>query len=152
MIRILFLALILLMAAHTYNVSQAEEAEIPVTPGLYTITVTTSSDKSSNSAKNVVDLCISEELLDPKDYLPKAAVCSLANVKKEDNKAVFDIDCKGGSTGQGKTQVPQMKGTGECSTKESEIYCIYNMEGEIQGEVFSVNTKREGKRIGDCPE
>lgn len=129
----------------------AEEAKLPLTPGLYTVTVSSSSDKSSNLAKNVVDMCINKDLLDPKDYLPKAADCNLANVKKEDKKVSFDIGCKGGSAEKG-VPVPAMKGTGECTTIESEFYCSYKMKGDIQGEEFLVNTERKGTRTGDCPQ
>lgn len=152
MIRIISSALILLSVTLSYSLSMAEEANIPVSPGLYTVTVTSSSDKSSSTAKKVVDICINKELLDPVDFLPKAADCSLANVKKDGRKASFDIGCKGGGGDETRLPVPAMKGAGECSTTESELSCNYKMEGEIQGEVFKVNTKRKGSRIGDCPE
>lgn len=152
MIRIIISALILLAAALAFNDTIAEEAKIPATPGMYTVTVTSGSDKSSGTSKKVVDICINEDVLDPGHYLPKSAQCSLSNVKKEGNKAAFDIECKGGTGKDGGIQVPAMNGKGDCSTTESEFYCSYIMEGSVQGEEFKVRSRREGKRIGDCPE
>lgn len=152
MIRKISWAFILFSVSFAFDYAAAEDAKIPVMPGMYNVTVTSSSDKSSNSTKNVVDMCIDEVLLDPEDYFPKSAGCNLANIKKEDRKATFDIDCAGGEGKEGGIAVPAMKGAGECSTTDSELYCNFIMEGAVQGEEFKVRSRREGKRIGDCPE
>lgn len=131
---------------------RAEDANLAVTPGMYTITSKTSSNMSPEPKTKIADLCIDKEFLDPSDYLPSAAQCSLDNVKKDGNKVSFDIACKSGESTKDRPGLPEMNGKGDCSTTETELYCRFQMTGSVQDREFSIDAVREGRRTGDCPE
>lgn len=150
--RLLLTAALILSAQIAFTDARAEDPMLPVTPGMYTITSKTSSNVSPEPKTKIADMCIDKDLLDPSDYLPSAAQCSLDNVKKDGNKASFDIKCKSGESTKGKPGMPEMNGKGDCSTTETEIYCRFEMVGSVQGREFTIKAVREGKRSGECPE
>ena len=111
-----------------------------------TITITTRSNMSPNPKTTVKDVCVENEVFDPNNALSSLEECTVNNVKKNANKVGFDVDCKGGQ------RMPAMTGKGECSTSETELKCHFKMVGTFRGQEFSIDTVREGKRTGDCPE
>jgi|GEM_PF-1598905 len=132
--------------------ARAVDPALPITPGMYTVTSTTSSSLNPDPDTKVMDVCIDKQVLDPGSYLPKVAQCSLENVKKNGNKASFDIDCKSGESSSGQPGLPEMTGKGECVTEETEHQCHFKMVGTVQGKEFIIDSMREGRRIGECPD
>jgi len=121
----------------------AVDDSIPIVPGKYTITTTTSSNLSPNPTSETEEKCIPTESFNPRMALPDES-CSVSNIKKSGNKLTFDIKCTGGKT------VPPMTGKTVASTTSSTLNFQMKMVGAFQGQEFSVNSKSEGKRTGDC--
>jgi uncharacterized protein DUF3617 len=150
--RVMLTAALILLAPLAFTDARAEDPALPITPGMYTVTSTTSSNLNPDPSTKIMDVCIDEQVIDPSSYLPSNAHCSLQNVKKDGNKASFDIVCKGGESATGKPGLPDMTGKGDCSTEETALYCHFKMVGVVNDREFSIDSVREGKRIGECPD
>lgn len=124
----------------------AEDVTLDITPGMYTMKSTTKSNMSPNPKITIKDMCVENEVFDPNTALSSLEECTVINAKKDANQVDFDIECKGGQ------RMPAMTGKGQCDTSKSELNCHFKMVGTFQGQEFSIDMVREGKRTGDCPE
>jgi len=140
------IAALIFVSQISFTPAGAEDVTLNVTPGMYTITSNTRSNMNPDPKSTVMDVCVQEEVFDPKNALSSLEECSVNNVKKNADTVGFDIDCKGGQ------RMPAMTGKGECSTSETELHCHFKVVGTFQGQEFSIDTVRDGKRTGDCPE
>jgi len=150
--RVMLVTILVLMAQFAFSDAQAEDPTLPITPGLYTVTSKTSSNLNPEPKIQIMDVCIDAPVLDPSGYLPSAANCSLDNVKKDGNKASFDISCQSTKRSGGTPGMPEMKGKGDCSTTQTELYCHFKMVLPLQEEEFTIDSVRQGRRVGDCPD
>ena len=150
--RLMLTAAIILLAPLALTDARAEDATLPITPGMYTVTSTTKSNLNPDPNTKIMDICIDKETIDPKGYLPSIAQCEFQNVKKDGNKANFDIDCKSTKRSGGTPGMPEMRGKGDCNTTEDELYCHFKMVLPLQEEEYTIDSVREGKRIGECPD
>jgi len=140
MYKLIIVSLIVLVS---FSGSWAADNSILVVPGNYLIETTTSSNMSPNPQIDTEEDCITDTFFNPKMALPDES-CSASNVKKNGNKLTFDIKCEGGQ------MMPAMTGKAEASSTSSTISFNLKMVGTFQGQEFSVNSKSEGKRIGNC--
>lgn len=140
------LTLVMILAAGAVAGARAQDATLNVTPGKYMIKKETSSNMKPEPVIKTEEKCISEPVFKPEDALPDKESCSVSNVKKDGDTLTFDIDCKGGA------QTLPMKGTAEYSVTSSTISWSIMLKGEMQGKEVTINSKAEGKRMGDCHE
>ena len=132
-----------LMILISFSVSLASDDSIKVVPGNYSITTTTKSNMSPNPQIETEEQCITDTSFNPGMAIPDEG-CSTNNVKKSGNTLAFDIKCAGGE------MMPPMAGKAEASTTSSTLSYLIKMVGSFQGQEFSINSKSEGKRIGNC--
>ncbi len=133
-----------LMVAMCFSASIAADDSIPVVPGNYSITTTTSSNMSTNPKTDTEEQCIKDTSFNPRMSLPDDESCTATNVKKSGNKLTYDVKC------QGSEAMPSMTGKAEASTTSSTVNYKIKMVGSFQGQDFSVKSNSEGKRTGDC--
>ncbi len=150
---LMLMTALIVLSQLAFTDARAQDAKLPITPGMYTVTSKTSSNLNPEPKVKIIDICIDDNVLDPSDYLPSVAQCSLDNVKKDGNKANFDIACKSTKRSEdGSPGMPEMNGKGDCSTTDSGLYCHFQMILPLQGKEFTIDSVREGRRIGECPE
>ncbi len=137
---ILFVPIMFLVS---FSASFAADDSIKVVPGNYSITTTTKSNMSPNPQIETEEQCITDTSFNPGMAIPDEG-CSTSNVKKSGNTLAFDIKCTGGE------MMPPMTGKAEASTTSSTLSYLIKMVGSFQGREFSINSKSEGKRTGDC--
>lgn len=143
--RYVFMTLmILIFSAASFSGVKSENMTLEVTPGQYEIQKETSTNLKPEPMKRTEQACITESKFDPQSALPDNENCSVSNMKKKGESVTFDIDCKGGA------QMLPMKGSAEYSTTKTTISWNLDMKGMMQGQEVTVNSKGNGKRIGDC--
>lgn len=128
----------------SFSATFAADNSIPVVPGNYSITTTTTSNMSPAPKTDTEEQCITDTSFNPSMSLPDDDSCTATNVKKSGNKLTFDIKCEGSQ------MMPPMTGKAEASTSSSTIGYKIKMAGSFQGQEFSVDSKSDGKRTGDC--
>ena len=136
--------LILIFAAVSISGARAENMTLEVTPGKYEIKKETSTNLKPEPMTRTEQKCITQSKFDPQSALPDSENCTVSNMKKKGNNVTFDIDCKGGA------QMLPMKGTAEYSTTKTTLSWNLYMKGMMQDQEVTVNSKGNGKRIGDC--
>ena len=136
---------LILVSQISFTGAGAEDATLAINPGMYTINITARSNMSPEPKSTVRDICIEKDVFDPKTALSSLEECLVDNVKKTGDKVDFDIECKGGE------RMPAMTGKGDCRTSKTELYCHFKVVGMFQGQEFSIDTVRDGKRTGECP-
>ena len=136
--------LVLILAASAFTGARAQEAVLSVTPGNYQIKRETSSSDTAEPIVNNEERCISEKVFDPVSVLPKNRGCTATNVKKSGNTVSFDIDCRGGE------DMPHLVGKAEYSSNGMAIGWNIVFKGEVEGKLFTIVNKAEGKRVGEC--
>lgn len=139
-----FLTAALMLMLGLASAAHSTDDSIDVTPGNYNITTTTRSNMSPNPKLETKDECIREKSVNVKTFMPDDDACSHSNVQKSGNNLTFDLKCQGGN------MIPAMIGKAEVSATSSTISSHYKMVGSFQGQEFSVDTRSEGKRTGDC--
>lgn len=136
--------MVLIFVAASFAGAKAESMTLEVTPGKYEIKKETSTNLKPEPMTRTEQTCITESKFDPQAALPDKENCSVSNMKKKGNNVTFDIDCKGGA------QMLPMSGTAKYSTTKTTLSWNLNMKGMMQDQEVTVNSKGNGKRIGDC--
>ena len=136
--------MVLIFTAALIAGARAEDMTLEVTPGKYEISKETSSNLKPEPMTRTEEKCITESKFDPQASLPDKENCSISNMKKKGNNVTFDIDCKGGA------QMLPMSGTAEYSTTKTTLSWNLNMKGMMEDQEVTVNSKGNGKRVGDC--
>ncbi len=133
-----------LMVLISFSDSSSADDSIPVVPGNYSITTTTESNMSPQPKTVYDEQCIKDTSFNPKMSLPDDDSCTATNVKKSGNTLTYDIKCQGGE------MMPPMTGQAEARTSSSTVSYHIKMAGAFQGQEFSIDSKSNGKRTGDC--
>ena len=122
----------------------ADDSTLKVVPGNYSFTTNTRSNFNPNPRIETEDRCITDNFANMKNFLPDPNACSATNVSKRGNKLSFDIKCTGSQ------KMPTMTGKAELSATSSTLKSHYKIVGSFQGQDFSINSKSDGLRTGEC--
>lgn len=133
----------LFIALGGMSIAAWAEDSIPVVPGLYKVTSTTTSNLNPEPKSQTEEHCIPIDKFTPSMALPDAS-CTASNVKKSSNVLTFDIKCPGND------ERPPMTSKTEVVTTKKTLNIKMDIVNTFEDKVYSVNSLSEGKRVGDC--
>ncbi len=136
--------LIAVMVIPAYN-ALGDDGVLTITPGMYKITGTTRTNLDEKPQVKTSEVCIPVAEIRPETMLPDKDTCSIANIKSSDNKASFDLECKGPD------EASSLKGKAEYSTTPDSFKFKFNLDGTTAGKEIKVSSDGSAKRTGDCP-
>lgn len=126
-----------------YNALGADGA-LKITPGMYKITGSTMTNLEDKPNVKTSEVCIPESEIRPEAMLPDKDTCSITNVKMSDNKASFDLECKGPDASS------SLKGKSEYSTTPDSFKFKFDLNGVTAGKDIRVHSEGSAKRTGAC--
>lgn len=144
MSRYKIIILIAVFAFSAYSALGAEGA-LKITPGMYEITGTTKTNLDEKPHIKSSQVCIPESEIRPEAMLPPDGSCSINNLKTSDNKASFDLVCKG------QDENSSLKGKAEYSTTPDSFKFKFDLRGVSSGNELKVSSEGSAKRTGNCP-
>jgi Protein of unknown function (DUF3617) len=137
---------IVLIAVAVFPVYSALGADgtLKITPGMYKITGSTKTNLEEKPHVKSSEVCIPESEIRPEMMLPDKDTCSIKNIKMSDNKASFDLECKGPDPAS------SLKGKAEYSTTPDSFKFKFDLNGIASGKELSVSSEGSAQRTGDC--
>lgn len=144
MSRYIGVLLIAVIALCAYN-AHGEDGVLTIKPGVYKITGKTTTNLDEKPQLKTSEVCIPVSEIRPETMLPDKDTCTIDNIKSSENKASFDLQCKGPDG------TSSLKGKAEYSTAQDSFKFKFNLDGVASGKEIKVNSEGSAKRTGDCP-
>ncbi len=124
----------------TTLISTAHAAGMQVTPGLWETTSTVTS--LAGTQENVSQECITEPEMSPMKMVKDAPNCKITDSNVNASSMQWTMQCDQGGA--------SMTGNGQVTSSGDAISGGMDLTAVLGGQEVSMNTKWEGKRLGDC--
>lgn len=115
-------------------------AGMKVNPGLWETKSYVTSPGGTH--ENVSQDCIEESEISPEKMMDENSGCQVTDSKADSNSMQWSISCE--------NEGVAMTGSGQAQTSGDSISGGMDINANFNGQEFVMNTKWEGKRIGEC--
>ena len=120
--------------------SVAHAGGMKVNPGLWETTSHVSSPGGTH--ENISQDCIQESEISPEKMMDENSGCQVTDSKADSNSMQWSISCE--------NEGVAMTGDGQAQSSGDSISGGMSIKANFNGQDFVMDTKWEGKRIGEC--